>query len=137
MQTSILPKKIVFIFVIGVMSMNILSAQTSSQFRKNNENIKIAIHDILGTWVSKDSAKAEIEFVIPYEGHIQIKGIKHGVGDYYFLCSKDSLNVNGTAPNWPPYDCTLNLTTKDTLEIYFYQFFYTGYTTAVYTRKPE
>jgi hypothetical protein len=108
-----------------------------SAFKNANKQTRLAIKDILGTWVSADSAKVEIEFAKPFEGQIQIKGIKHGVGDYYFLCSKDSLNVNGTAPNWPPYDCTLNLTTKDTLEIYFYQYFYTGYTTAVYTRKRD
>lgn len=124
-----------FFLILG----DVFSQQSPNPGALKNANkpTRLAIQDILGTWVTADSAKAEIEFVKPYEGHIQIKGIKHGVGDYYFLSSTDSLNVNGTAPNWPPYDCTLNLTSKNTLEIYFYQFFDSGYTTAVYSRKRD
>ena len=73
-----------FLFLGDVFSQQ---SPNPSALKNANKQTRLDIHDILGTWVSADSAKVKIEFVKPFEGQIQIKGIKHGVGDYYFLCS--------------------------------------------------
>jgi len=50
------------------------------------------------------------------------------------LRSEDA-SQNGTAANWPPYDCTLRLlNNKENLEIEFYQFFYKETTKIIYKR---
>jgi hypothetical protein len=111
------------------------NAQTNvDSFRVANSPTKIAINDVIGDWVTGDSLKAKISFV--NEGFdIYIRGLNHGVGNYIFMIEKDSIFVNGTAANWPPYDCTLRLIHRNELEIFFYQYFSKELTNVVYRRQ--
>ncbi|MBL7765455.1 MAG: hypothetical protein JNJ58_05145 [Chitinophagaceae bacterium] len=123
-----------------ILLLSILCHHTNAQtevngLRKAHQQTKIALSDILGKWYTGDSVKSEIEFVKLGYGYVQIEGIKHGVGNYGFILDRDSLYVNGTAPNWPPYDCTLYLINQNVLEIKFYQFFDKGTINVTYRRR--
>ena len=111
------------------------TAQTNvDTFRVAKKNTKIAINDVIGNWVATDSLKTNIIFV--QEGYdIHIKGLEHGVGNYSFRIEADSICVNGTAANWPPYYCTLNLLNSNELEINFYQGLSKNIFSVIYIRK--
>jgi hypothetical protein len=91
--------------------------------KESNKNLKIAVNDIDGNWYPTDSIHATIRFVIANPRYMDMEGIQHGVGNYGFPVNNDSISVNGMAPNWPPYDCTLRLINNKRLEISFSQFF--------------
>lgn len=91
------------------------------------------MHRIVGDWCSHDSSLVKISFVEINNDLVNIEGIKHGVGNYMFQLTGDSISVNGTAANWPPYDCTLSLINSRELEISFYQRFHTA-TKVIYKR---
>lgn len=99
-----------------------------------NKNLKIAVNDIVGNWCTDDSAQSMICFINDNSYFVHIDGIQHGVGKYYFNIAKDSISVNGTAANWPPYDCTISLLNNNLLQIEFYQFFSKETTKAIYKR---
>lgn len=105
-------------------------SQTEAQ-----ENTKIALTDILGDWYSIDSLMTKISFRQVGNSYVEIEGIKHGVGNYGFVVAHDSIDVNGMALNWPPYDCTLYLQGKNVLEISFYQFYTVAKYSVVYKRR--
>ena len=107
-----------------------MQAQSNiDSLRNTNKNVKIALNDIIGDFYTTDSLKSKISFIAEGIHAVYIEGIQPGVGKYRFTQAQDSIYVNGFAANWPPYDCTLNLIDKNTLEIKFYQFFYkTPYT---------
>jgi hypothetical protein len=99
-----------------------------------NKDFKISLTDILGNWHSVDSSSTEISFVNINDYFVDIVGIKHGVGNYSFRVYEDSISVNGTAANWPPYNCSLKLLDGTHLEIEFYQFLSTSTTKTIYQR---
>lgn len=106
------------------------------QMRQENEHDRIALSDILGTWywTHTDSTRHALSFVNESNAFVHIPEIKHGVGSYLFTIAQDSVHVNGTAANWPPYYCTLHLRDKNTLELTFYMSIYPGSTTTVCRR---
>lgn len=109
--------------------------QTEAHAQKEATNSsKIALTDILGDWYPKDSLHAKIRFHQIGTSLVEIDGIRHGVGNYGFAADGDSMNVNGLAINWPPYDCRLRLIGKNTLQIDFYQFFTFGTYSMFYSR---
>lgn len=99
-----------------------------------NKDVKIRLTDIIGNWYSTDSYVSKINFINTNNYFVEIDGIKHGVGNYSFRIYGDSISVNGTAANWPPYDCTLRLLNNKELEIEFYQFLSTETTKIIYRR---
>lgn len=113
-----------------------LMAQTkSSIIKETNKDKKISLSDIIGNWYSVDSFRHRIRFVNLNDNMVEIKGLKHGVGNYLFMVYGDSISVHGTAANWPPYDCTLRLvSSKENLEIVFYHFSDQETTRVIYKR---
>jgi hypothetical protein len=105
--------------------------------REENEYTRIALTDILGEWVWEhtDSTRHTLSFVNQADYCVIIPEIKHGVGPYSFLIEQDSMHVNGSAANWPPYYCTVRMVNKQTIELLFYTFLYPGHTTTVCRRK--
>jgi hypothetical protein len=114
---------LVFILILLGVSMQSFAQSSGLEVREANINKKIATSDILGDWYLKDSLKSKISFIKNRDYFVFIEGIKPGIGNYGFTQNEDSIFVNGTAANWPPYDCTLNLINKNSLEIKFYQYF--------------
>lgn len=112
-----------------------LHAQVSGhEIKAINKDVKISLSDITGDWFTADSSAFKISFVRINHYLVDINGINHGVGNYSFRVFGDSMSVNGTAPNWPPFDCTLRLLNNKHLEIEFYQFFSTESTKVIYRR---
>lgn len=112
-----------------------LLAQTKGySIKAANKSNKISLTDIIGNWYTVDSSASKISFINSNNYFVEIAGIKHGVGNYGFRVYGDSVSVNGTSPNWPPYDCRLRLINSTHLEIEFYQFFYTEPTKVNYRR---
>jgi len=134
-MTIIKRYKNAFLLFLLILNYNSKAQVSVHDLREANKQTKIAIKDIIGDWYAGDSLKTKIRFVTIGNYYVSIEGIKHGVGDYGFIIDKDSLSVNGTAPNWPPYDCTLRLLSKNTLEIKFYQFFSTDAYPILYKRE--
>ena len=99
-----------------------------------NKDNKISLTDIIGNWYNVDSSASKISFIKINNYFVDIDGIKHGVGNYSFKVYGDSISVNGTAVNWPPYDCTLRLLNSKDLEIEFYKFSSTKTTKIIYRR---
>ena len=126
--------KLIFILILIILSQSIIAQSRVDGLRETNKNNKIALKDIVGNWFTADSAHSKISFINNNNYFISIDGIKHGVGDYIFNLANDSISVNGTAPNWPPYDCTLRLLNSELLEIEFYQYFSTVTTKMIYKR---
>jgi hypothetical protein len=104
------------------------------ELKATNKEIKISLSEIMGNWFNTDSTASKISFTNINDYFVDLDGIKHGVGNYSFRIYGDSLSVNGSAPNWPPYDCTLRLLPNDHLEIAFYQFYSTASTKVIYRR---
>ena len=101
-----------------------------------NKDIKISLSDIIGNWYSTDSSASKISFINISNYFVDIEGINHGVGgNYSFRVYGDSMSVNGTAPNWPPYNCSLRLLKNNHLEIEFYLFLSTVTTKIIYRRR--
>lgn len=92
--------------------------------RQANSKVRISVDDVLGKWYSSDTINTFIEFVENGDFEVQIEGYRPGVGQYTFVRSNDSISANGTAPNWPPYDCTIRLLDDSTLMVMFYQYHY-------------
>lgn len=110
-------------------------AQTSGyDLTAANKDYKISLTDIMGNWYTVDSPVSKISFININNYFVDIDGIKHGVGNYSFRIYGDSISVNGTAANWPPYDCKLRLLNSKHLEIEFYQFLSTMTTKIIYRR---
>ncbi|MFM7233045.1 MAG: hypothetical protein ACKOZM_00550 [Flavobacteriales bacterium] len=99
-----------------------------------NKDFKISMHELLGDWFKADSSAHKIQFTAISEYFVDMHGITHGVGNYSFRVYGDSISVNGSAPNCPPYNCALRLISKDLLEIEFYQFLSTETTKVAYKR---
>jgi hypothetical protein len=99
------------------------------------EQTRIAVDDIIGDWYSTDSTAMKITFNNINDVFVEIDGIQHGVGKYIFSIVEDSISVNGTAANWPPYNCTLKLVNPQFLEINFYYFLSEGTTKTSFNRK--
>ncbi|MFM1932317.1 MAG: hypothetical protein RL226_1620 [Bacteroidota bacterium] len=123
------------VFSFFLIVMNVTAAQTSSyDIQEKNRDVKVSLSDILGNWQTADSAALAISFVKVNDYYVDIHGINHGAGNYLFRVYGDSISVNGTAPNWPPYDCTLRLLKRNHLEIEFHQFNSNSTTRVVYRR---
>jgi len=113
---------------IGMVICLCLSAIADAQdnpnvVRKSNENVRIAIDDLIGKWYSSDTISTFIEFVADGDHSVKMEGYKPGVGQYSFLRTNDSIHANGSAPNWPPFDCTITLIDDATIVLKFYQYF--------------
>jgi len=121
---------LIFIFI----SLVVIAQARVYDLREANKDIKILLTDIIGNWYSIDSPKSTISFITLNNRIVDIDGIKHGVGNYSFIVDGDSISVNGTAANWPPYYCTLRLLNSTHLKIEFYQFFSKETTKVIYTR---
>jgi hypothetical protein len=122
---------ILFFMFIG----HAVTAQVSGhEIKATNKDFKISLTEIIGDWYTADSSSYKISFININNYFVDINGINHGVGNYSFRIYGDSISVNGTAPNWPPYDCTLRLLNNKHLEIEFYQFFSTETTKVIYRR---
>ena len=115
-------------------SLALIAQTTGHEIKSTNKDVKISLAEILGDWYTADSSAYKISFINISNYSVDIKGINHGVGNYSFRVYGDSISVNGTAPNWPPYDCTLRLVNNKHLEIVFYQFFSTEPTKVIYRR---
>lgn len=122
---------VLFIFLLQVTS-DFTEVHAQQEMTSSS---KIALTDVLGDWYPKDSLHAKIRFHQIGTSLVEIDGIRHGVGNYGFVVEGDSMNVNGLAINWPPYDCRLRLISKNTLQIEFYQFFSSVTYTMIYSRK--
>lgn len=107
----------------------------ADSIRKRNVKTRIALTDLLGDWYVMDSQKTKISFINLMDVLVEMKGIKHGVGHYSFPIKKDSVEVNGSAANWPPYYCTLSMQDNNTIKILFYDYLYPGNTSISITRK--
>ena len=126
--------KLGFILIFMIISLA-LSGQTGEYDKKNkNKDHKIALSEIVGNWHSVDSPRNKICFKYLNNYIVEINGIKHGVGNYSFIVRDDSISVNGTAANWPPYSCTLRLIYRKLLEIEFYYIFSKETTKILYKR---
>jgi hypothetical protein len=121
-------------FFFATLHMDAKAQSEAGSIRHENKSIRMALTDILGDWYLGDSLKTKISFVNEANYFVVMQGIKHGVGAYSFLIKKDSIEVNGSAPNWPPYYCTLRLLNQKKLAIDFYTFIYPG-TTSVFCRR--
>ncbi len=104
------------------------------EIKAKNQDVKISLTKIIGDWYTTDTSAYKMSFINSNNYFIDIIGINHRVGNYSFRIYGDSISVNGTAPNWPPYDCTLKLLNNKCLEIAFYQFFSTETTKVIYRR---
>lgn len=128
MNKSVLVLLFMFIKITGDAQSNIY------EISEINKDVKISLTDIIGHWYSTDSNVSEICFKNINNHYVEIEGIKHGVGNYYFKIYGDSILIKGTAPNWPPYDCTLRILKTNLLEIEFSQFYSTNTTKVIYRR---
>jgi hypothetical protein len=99
-----------------------------------NKDDKISLTDIIGNWFTIDSSASKISLIKINDYFVDIDGIKHGAGNYSFRVFGDSISVNGSAPNWPPYNCTLKILKGKYLEIEFYQFLSNQTTKVIYRR---
>jgi hypothetical protein len=95
---------------------------------------RISVVDIIGDWYSTDSTNTKITFKNVNDAFVEIEGIRHGVGNYSFWIEKGSITVRGSAPNWPPYYCTIKLISPQVLEISFHEFNSTNSTQLTFTR---
>jgi len=111
---------------------NVCGQSTGIEIRSANVNRKIAVDALLGDWTAIDYPESKISFVNVNNIIVSLEGIQHGIGGYFFMMEQDSISVNGTAPNWPPFDCTLTLITANELKIEFYQYFTKEATSVVY-----
>jgi hypothetical protein len=113
---------------------NVCGQSTGIEIRSANVNRKIAVDALLGNWTAIDYPESKISFVNVNNFIVSLEGIQHGIGGYSFMMEQDSISVNGTAPNWPPYNCTLTLIAANELKIDFYQYFTKEATSVVYRR---
>ena len=121
---------LLFLFI----RLGIVAQTTDFNITTAKKDDKISLSDIIGNWYTVDSSASKICFVKINNYSVDIDGIKHGVGNYNFRIYGDSISVNGTAVNWPPYDCTLKLLNSKNLEIEFYTFLSTKTTKIIYRR---
>ncbi len=108
---------------------------TGFEIRAANENRKIAVDALQGNWTAIDYPESKISFVNVNNFIVSLEGIQHGIGGYSFMMEQDSISVNGSAPNWPPFNCTLTLIAANELKIDFYQYFTTQATSVVYRKE--
>jgi len=130
-----MPKNKIILSALFVLLLNCAIAQSNiDSLRKVNKDAKIALKTLLGIWNSETSPGSKIEFVEEGQSVI-IQPLLAGVSNYSFIKYDDSVSVNGYAPNWPPYDCILNLIDENTLEIKFFQYFYKETYNLMFTKK--
>jgi hypothetical protein len=97
------------------------------------KNKKIALHGIVGFWTSKDTLQRQIEFV--QQGmDVIIKPQEH-LNYFRFRVEGDSVYVNGSAANWPPYYCILNLKDEKTMEIHYLHQNFTQFNDITFSRN--
>jgi hypothetical protein len=126
-----------FILMLLMLNKDAAAQSAADSLRSANKNTKIALADITGDWYAADSLQSKISFNSNGRYDVCIEGIKHGVGKYHFIIDGDSIYVNGTAANWPPYCCTLMLLSNHVLEIKFWQYAYKETRNMLYRRKQN
>jgi hypothetical protein len=127
-------RRLGFILIFMIISLALLAQTRVYDLKDENKDHKISLSEIIGNWYSVDSPRYKISFTNLNNYIVEINGIKHGVGNYSFIVRDDSISVNGTAANWPPYDCTLRLINRKLLEIEFYYIFSKETTKIIYKR---
>lgn len=123
---------VIFCFVF--IGLAVYAQVNNREIKQSSKDPKISLKDISGDWFIADSSAYKISFVNLNNYIVDIHGIKHGVGNYSFRVLGDSVSATGSAPNWPPYYCTLRLLNKNLLEMAFFQFFTTEPTLVYYRR---
>ena len=126
--------KLIYILFFIFIRLALVGQSRGHDIKAANKGNRISLTEIIGNWYAVDTIGSKISFVNINNYFADIEGIKHGVGNYSFRIYGDSISVNGTAANWPPYDCTLRLLTNKNLEIEFYQFLSTETTKIIYRR---
>jgi hypothetical protein len=125
---------ITFLFSALLIHFDATAQKTGLTIRNENINRKISLTDILGSWYAADYPDSKISFVNINNWVVSLEGIKHGIGGYSFIIYEDSISVNGFAPNWPPFDCTLTLINRNELKMEFYQYHSIQSTSVIYKR---
>jgi len=107
--------------------------------RQQYSKTKIALKDIIGNWnwQHSDSSIQRLSFVNNKNQSVSIPEIRHGAGQYTFFIIKDSVEVNGSAANWPPYYCTIKQLDKNSIELLFYNVQFQGVTVISCRREKE
>lgn len=107
--------------------------------RHQYSKTKIALKDIIGiwNWQHSDSSIQRLSFVNNKNQSVSIPEIRHGAGPYTFFIVKDSVEVNGSAANWPPYYCTIKQLDKNSVELLFYNVQFQGVTVISCRREKE
>ncbi len=107
--------------------------------RHHYSKTKITLTDIIGnwSWQHSDSSIQRLSFVNYKNQSVSIPEIRHGVGPYTFHIVKDSVEVNGSAANWPPYYCTIKQLNKNSIELLFYNVQFEGITIISCRREKE
>jgi len=125
-----------FITIAIFLLAQIAGGQTTEyEIKQINTEAKISLNSIIGNWYTADANASRIRFIKINDYFVDIDGIHHGAGgNYSFRLDGDSVSVNGSAPNWPPYDCTLRLINDSLLEIEFYTLLSPSSTKNLYKR---
>jgi hypothetical protein len=97
-------------------SIGLSGSTVSAQY----DTTKIDVQLLRGIWESNDSVKHRIEFVDSLFGLTLFN--KNAGRPYYFsMDSSKKVSVMGFYPNWPPFDCHLNLIAPGILDISYSQ----------------
>lgn len=125
--------KLIFILLLSF-TIKVSQAQYLKNTLGNYSISNIDIKSLIGYWQTTDSLKSRLEFIdsCSYQIILDLKDNSH---PYYFIKSqedKSKVSSSGYFPNWPPFNCDLNLIDSDTLEIRLSQ---VGETTYIYHCK--
>ena len=120
------------ILVVGLT--NLLNGQVDLyHLIRMNEKHRIALKTLVGTWMTTDTIKSQIEF---FEEGVDVCLKPKVHQNYYrFRREKDSVCVYGVAVSWPPYYCFLNLIEPKKLEIRYYNSHENKLDTIIFSKK--
>lgn len=121
----------VFIFVL--LSIPLLSLVQAQKTNIGNSNAtlpkidSINYSNLLGKWVNTEAPRGQIEFLKENEYSL-IMLPKVTVGPYYFrIGTNDKISTRGYSPNWPPFYCRIQLTSRDNIKIFYWHFGHEGH----------
>jgi len=111
-------KRLILVLLLAF-TLKLSQAQQSKDSLGNYLITSIDTKSLVGYWQTTDSLKAKIEF-IDSSWYQLILDLKNNSHPYYFIKDKQDtskVSSSGFYPNWPPFDCDLNLIDSETLEI--------------------